>query len=375
MSRELLYVGTHRRPYYSDQTDIAFGIYGFSRREDSSSFCRVSLAETAQPGWIALHPNRRFLYTANEVKSFEGMEGGGVSAFAIDLSTGSLTPLNSHRTSFQPCHCAVDSTGRYLVVANYGGATVNLFCLMPDGQLGPESDVHCHSGSSVHPLRQAQPHPHAVNFDPANRFVFVPDLGLDQIFVYELDRDAGKLVPRPRQTVQVTAGSGPRHMAFDPHGRFAYLVNEMNATATAFAYDASSGTMQELQTIDLLPEGFEGYRSAAEIAIHPSGRFVYATTRSHGSRGMPPAPGLDLITWCAIHPEDGTLGELSRIPSGGGVPRSFTFDQRGEHMFVAHQTSGTVVTFRIHPDTGEPVPTGDVISTPAPVCLCLIEQC
>lgn len=366
---EFLYVGTHRRAHRSDPIDIAFGIYAFRNELESRHLSALGMTNTPQPGWIAAHPNGRFLYAVNEVGRPGGAEEGGVSAFAIDSDNGALSPLNTRPTPPLPCHCEVDASGRYLLVATFGGGTVHLFPLTPDGHIGPEADTHRHSGSSVHPNRQTHPHAHAASLDPANRFVLVPDLGIDQLIVYEFDPEAGKLVPRPEHNVRLAPGSGPRHVAFDSQARFVYLMNEMSATITAFAYDSDHGVLQEIQNTDLLPEGFSGLRSGAELGVHPTGRFLYATTRSHGSSGEPPIRGLDSLVWFEINAMDGTLRLRGRTPSGGELPRSFAFDHHGDHLYVGHQASGTVVTFRIDPETGTPAATGEIVTTPVPVCL------
>lgn len=374
MPIETLYVGTHRRAHHADPVDLAFGIYALRRESGTARFTPLEMTATPQPGWIAIHPSGDFLYVVNEVKTFEGAEGGGISAFAINRGTGSLIPLNTRLTPPLPCHCEVDHTGHYLIVATFGGGTVHLFPIESDGSIGPEAESHQHTGSSVHPRRQTGPHAHAVNIDPANRFVLVPDLGIDQIVVYELDLQHGKFVPRPDRNVQLAPGSGPRHIAFGRGGRFAYLMNEMNATVTVFGYDSANGALDELQTVDLLPHGFAGLRSGAEIGIHPAGRFLYATTRSHGSSGEPPVRGLDNIVWFAIDQQNGMLNLCGRVASGGEIPRTFAFDYEGELLFVGHQCSGTVVVFHIDGITGAPIATGEVIAIPVPVCECFTVE-
>jgi 6-phosphogluconolactonase len=186
--------------------------------------------------------------------------------------------------------------------------------------------------------------------------------------VYELDRERGRLEPRPERTVRLPPGSGPRHIAFAPEGRFAYLMNEMSATITAFAYDADAGGLEEIQTIDALPEGFAGHRSGAAIAVHPSG-FLYATTRSHGSSGEPPVRGVDSLVWFALDRWSGRLALAGRIASGGEIPRAIAFEPGGERLFVAHQASAAVTIFRLDGRTGTPTPTGEAIGAPVPVCL------
>jgi 6-phosphogluconolactonase len=368
MTPPLLFAGTHRRPHRADPADIAFGLYAFrpgGRPDD------IVLTPSPQPGWIAIHPNGRFLYAANEVSQFQGAEGGGISAFAIDPERGLLTLLGARPVPALPCHCQVDPTGQYLLVATFGGGTVHLFPLLPDGRIGAEADSHRHAGSSIHPRRQTQPHPHAVVLDPGGCFVLVPDLGTDQIVVYELG--PGRLIARPERNAVLPPGSGPRHLCFDPTGRFVYLINEMSATITAFAYDGDHGALREIQNLDLLPENFPGLRSGAEVGLHPGGRFLYATTRSHGSSGEPPVRGLDNLVWFEIG-KDGLIALRGRVPSGGEIPRSFCFDDSGAYLFVGHQASGTVVTFRIDSQTGAPTPSGEMAAIPVAVCLALCPR-
>jgi 6-phosphogluconolactonase len=368
MASGLIYVGTHRRAHRADPVDIAFGIYWLRMASDTGQLSSAGLIETPQPGWLSMHPGGRSLYAVNEVQDFDGVQGGGVSAFAIAPETGALTLLNARPTSSLPCHCEVDASGKYLLVATFGGGAVHLFPLEPDGQIGPEADFHQHTGSSAHPRRQTGPHAHGISIDPGNRFVLVPDLGTDQVIVYELDHQAGHLIPRPERNVRLPPESGPRHLVFDQRSRFAYLMNEMSATIAVFSYEAGTAALQEIQTVDTLPAGFVGLRSGAEIALHPSGRFLYASTRSHGSSGALQAPGLDRLVWFEVE-EAGTLRSAGSISSGGQIPRTFTFDSRGDVLFVGHQCSGTVVTFQIDRATGTPIATGTIISSPVPVCL------
>lgn len=367
-SPELLLVGTHRRAHRDDPDDLAFGIYSWVRGEDGA-FAAASLTETPQPGWITLHPNRRFVYAANEVRQFEGRDGGAISAFAIAADGTTLVPLNVRPIPAMPCHCEVDASGRYLLVATFAGGSVHMFALDADGSIGPECSTHHHQGSSIHPRRQTSPHAHAVAIDPGNRFVLVPDLGTDSLLIYGLDLDAGRLVPHPERTIRLPAGSGPRHVAFSPDASHVYLMNEMNASITAFDYDAEAGTLSRQETTELLPEGFAGLKSGGAIEVHHSGRFVYATTRSHGSSGEPPARGLDTLVWLGRNARDGSLTLLGRTNSGGQIPRSFAFDGSGERLFIGHQCSGTIVAFDVDPVDGTPAASGETIKTPVPTCV------
>jgi len=362
-----LYIGTHRRALRADPEDVAFGIYGFE--QSGSGFQPIGTIETPQPGWIAPHPGGQVLYAVNEVRSLDGHAGGAVSAFAIDPASGALSALNTQPTPPMPCHCEVDQTGRFLLVATFGGGSVHLFPIEDDGRIGPECDAHYHRGSSVHPRRQTEPHAHAVALHPANRFVLVPDLGTDKLMVYELDPAHARLKPLPDRTISLPPASGPRHVAFARDGNFAYLMNEMSATITVFAFDGTDGRLDALQTVDLLPDGFAGLRSGAAIAVHPSADYLYATTRSHGSSGMPDTPGLDLLVWFAFDPANGMLQHAGSLPSGGQIPRSFTFDTGGKRLLVGHQRSGTVVAFDIDPLSGTPSIGREALVTPVPVCL------
>jgi 6-phosphogluconolactonase len=331
----------------------------------------VSLTETPQPGWIVAHPHGRHLYACNEVHAIDGAPGGAVSAFELDERTGAPKLLNYRPTPALPCHCAVDATGRLLLVASFVGGSVHLFRLLPDGRIGPEVDRHRHTGSSIHPRRQREPHAHAVVIDPANRFVLVPDLGADRVVVYQIDHTASRLIPRPEQDVRLPPGSGPRHLAFDAAGRRAYLMNEMSASVTVFDYDGEFGALREIQTLDLMPEGFSGFRSGAAIGIHPGG-YLYATTRSHTSSGEPPVRGLDSMVCCEIE-AGGGLRLLSRRPSGGEIPRSLALVGAGSYLLVAHQCSGNVVAFDLSREPASPQPLGEVLATPVPVCLCPVR--
>jgi 6-phosphogluconolactonase len=368
-----LYIGTHRRAHRTDPADIAFGVYGFrlepGRTSPGVALIPVSLTETPQPGWIVVHPHGRYLYACNEVHAIDGTPGGAVSAFQLDALSGAPRLLNSRATPALPCHCAVDATGRFLLVASFGGGSVHLFPLLPDGQIGSETECHRHTGSSIHPRRQRGPHAHAVAIDPANRFVLVPDLGVDRVVVYQFDHTAGRLVPRPERDVPMPPGSGPRHLVFDAAGRRAYLMNEMSASVTVFDYDHELGALSEIQTLDLMPEGFAGLRSGAAIGIHPSGRYLYATTRSRTSSGEPPVRGLDSLVCCEIG-SGGRLRLLGRQSSGGEIPRSLTLLEGGRCVLVGHQGSGTVMAFDVSGESSLPQPLGAVLATPVPVCLC-----
>lgn len=346
----LVYFGTYTAPgksrgIYASAFDGATGRLGLPRLA----------AETPSPSFLALHPARPLLYAVNEVDNFEGQRAGSVSAFAVDAATGDLRALG-HVSSrgAHPCHLAVDRSGRHVLVANYSGGSVASLPLRPDGSLAAASAFVQHTGASVDPKRQTAPHAHMIETDAANRFALVADLGLDQVLVYRFD--SGRLTPAAPAQARVVPGSGPRHFAFSPDGRDLYLLNEISVTVTAFRYDA--GRLTEFQILSSMPPGAEpgSADSGAEIQVHPSGRFVYASLRGPDS--------------LAVFTRDAATGRLSlveHVASGGLTPRSFAIDPSGRYLLAANQRSDQVAVFRIDPATGRLSATGQSIDVGAPV--------
>jgi len=351
-----VYFGTYTR-------QDSKGIYAYRFQPATGKLTPVGLVgETENPSFLAIHPNNRFLYAVNEISNYQGETAGSVSAFSIDPKTASLTLLSRVSThGGTAAHLAVDRTGKCLLVANYGtGVSVAAFPVKEDGSLGEASAMMRHAGSSTGP-RQRGPHAHSVNLSPDNRFVFVPDLGLDQVLGYRLDPAKAALTPNDPPFAMVTKGSGPRHFAFHPNGRFAYVLSEMGSLVTVFAYDAAGGTMKELQTISTLPKDFSGTNNSAEIFVHPNGRFLYASNRGH-----------DSIAVFAIDPRRGTLTAADRVSTQGKTPRGFAIDPTGAYLLAANQDTNNAVLFRIDQTTGRPTPTGDTLKIPSPVCVILL---
>ena len=316
-------------------------------------------AETENPSFLAVHPNQRFLYAVNEISRYQGENAGSVSAFAIDRATGTLTLLN--RVSSRgggPCHLSIDRSGKWLFVANYGGGSVAAFPVQNDGKLGEASAFFQHAGSSVNTARQSGPHGHAVVVSPDNRFVLAADLGLDRVFAYRLDPKAGGLVPGSPPFSVVPPGSGPRHLEIRPDGKFAYVLNEMLSSVGAYRYHAGRGTLDPVQTVSTLPDGFTPENSGAEIAVHRSGKFLYTSNRGH-----------DSIAVFRVDGAKGTLTSGGHVPTQGKTPRNFAIDPTGRFLLAANQNSGTVVVFGIDPQTGALTPTGTVLEVPSPVCI------
>jgi 6-phosphogluconolactonase len=346
-----VYVGT-----YTDGTSR--GIYRFTFDPATGATSEPVLAvETRNPSFLALHPNGRFLYAVGEVSSFEGAKTGAVSAFSIDPKTGDLTLLNQKPSEGTgPCHLVVDKTGRNVLVANYGGGTVAVLPIEADGRLKPASSVRVHEGSGPNKGRQEKPHAHGIYLDAAERFAFAPDLGADRVFVYRFDAVKGTL--EPHGAASLDPGSGPRHLAFHPNGKYVYVINEILSTVTAFSYDADKGALTSLQTLSALPAGFAGTSWTAEVAVSPDGRFVYGSNR-----------GDDSLAVFRVDAATGRLTPAGHVPVGGKNPRHFTIDPTGRWILAGHQGSGTIAVLRLDPSTGMPALVGSPVKVDKPICL------
>jgi 6-phosphogluconolactonase len=351
----LFYVGT-----YTEEGSKSKGIYAYRYDAKTAEITPLGLAaETTNPSFVAVHPNGHFLYAVNEVGNYKGLNSGGVSAFAIDHATGKLTFLNEVPSrGADPCYIIVDQTGKYVLVANYTGGSVAVFPVLADGKLGEASGFVQHTGKGTNPERQEGPHAHSIDLSPDNRFAMVDDLGLDELLVYKFDGAKGSLTPNGPPFAKVDAGAGPRHFVLRPDGKFAYVIAEMGHTVTVFSNDAASGKLQPLQTITTLPKDFTGRNDDAEIRVHPSGKFLYASNR-----------GDDSIAIYAIDKSRGTLTQVGSVHTGGKEPRSFEIDPTGILLFAANQKSDNIVVFRIDPKTGSLTPTGKVLEVGSPVCV------
>lgn len=335
------------------------GIYRFDFDPKSGKAGEpVVAAEVANPTFLAVHPNGKKLYAVGEIGDFEGKKSGAVHAFDIQAD-GSLKLLNSKPSGGGgPCHINVDPEGKNVLVANYGGGSCESIPIQADGSLADPASFHQHKGSSVNKGRQAQPHAHSINLDPAGKFAFVADLGLDQVLVYKWE--SGKLTPHEPPFAATPPGSGPRHLAFRPDARFAYTNGEMTSTVIAFAYDAEKGRLSELQVISTLPEPVKG-NSTAEILVHPNGKTLYCSNRGHDS--------------IAVFDIDGPSGKLTakgHVATQGKTPRNFAIDPTGEWLFAENQGSDSIVIFKIAAD-GSLSPSGTTLKVAKPVCVRFVK--
>jgi 6-phosphogluconolactonase len=302
-------------------------------------------AETPSPSFLELDLPRRLLFAVNELDQFEGKPSGAVSAFSVDPA-GKLQLLSQRATQgTAPCHLALDGARRNLLVVNRGGS-VAVFPVAPDGKLGPATDVQ---------PRPKGARPNGVALDPASRFVFVCDPGLDQIVRYRLDA-AGKLAAAA--VVPVKAATGPRHLVFRPDGRFAYVVNERNSTVTAYSHGSAEGTLTELQQLSTVPPYFDGPNTPAEVGVHPNGKFLYVSNRGHNS-----------VVLFAIDAEKGTLTYVEEQGTGGKTPRHFGIEPSAKHMAIVNQDSDTVLASRIDAGNGRLKPSGVFASVAGPTCV------
>ncbi len=351
----LFYVGT-----YTEEGSKSKGIYAYRFDADTGQITPLGLAaETTNPSFVALHPNGRFLYAVNEVGNYKGPNSGGVSAFSIDRASGKLTFLNEMPSrGADPCYITVDKTGKYVLVANYTGGSLAVFPVLADGKLGEASAFLQHTGHGTNPTRQEGPHAHSIDLSPDNRFAMVDDLGLDELFVYKFDSAKGSLTPNDPPFAKLDAGAGPRHFVLRPDGKFAYVISEMGHTVTVFSNDAASGRLQLLQTVTTLPKDFKGRNDDAEIRVHPSGKFLYASNR-----------GDDSIAIYTIDKSKGTLAQVASIHTGGKEPRNFEIDPTGTLLFAANQKSDNIVVFRIDAKTGGLTATGQALDVGSPVCV------
>lgn len=348
------YIGTYTR-------GDSEGIYRLELKIDGDKIQSSDLklvAKTANPSFLALHPEGKLLYAVGELGEFQGKKSGAVTAFAIK-EDGSLAQINqqpSHGAA--PCHLVVDNTGQHVLTANYTGGNVASLPIKDDGGLGPATSIIQHDASGD------KPRAHSINLDAANRFAIAADLGLDQVLVYKFDEKTGKLSPNNPAYAEVSPGSGPRHFAFHPGGKFAYVINETKLTVTAFEYDAKLGTLKPLQTISTIPEDITDRKgfSTAEVQVHPSGKFVYGSNRGH-----------DTITIFSVDEKTGKLARVGNQPIHGKTPRNFGVDPSGKYLLACGQNSNTIAVFRIDQNTGKLTLIGEPIEAPSPVCVKFVK--
>lgn len=344
-----LYIGTYTRP----PVGRAQGIY-LADFDPETGTIRNALvaADVENPTWITLDPSKRYLVAVNE------HENGRVTSFARSLDTGELATINIQLTRGDgPCYVSIHPSGHYAFVANYGSGNLAVLPMNDDGSLEPTSDVIRHEGRGSHEARQEGPHTHMIAPSPGGTLVLATDLGLDQLDLRRLDPETGRLNPVDNGTVKLHPGAGPRHFAFSPDGRTAYVINELDSTLSVFDFDEEAATMTHRQTVPALPADFQGQSTTAQVVVSPDGRFVYGSNRGHDS----------VAIWAVA--EDGSLSLTGHVLTGGKTPRNIALDPSGRWLLAANQDSDTIFVFRRDAGTGGLEQAGDPFSVPSPVCL------
>ena len=330
------------------------GLSVFRRGSDSDRWTQIQLLnDLADPSFLIVDRQGRHLYSAHG-------DGTHATAYQIDQTSGRLTILNRQPTrGTNGVHLAIDRTGRFLVVANYATGTVALMTISPDGSLGPVIDLATLTGTpGPHRTQQESSHPHHCPFDRSGRFIVVPDKGLDKVFVFRVDTDRGKLVPANPPDVVSRAGAAPRHVDFHPSRPFAYVINEIDSTIAVYQFDPETGALKPIQVNTALPSNYTGNNTSAEIAVAPSGRFLYGSNRGH-----------DSIAIFAIDRSTGLLTSVGWEPTQGRTPRFFGLDPTGTHLYAANQASDTIVIFRVNETTGKLTPTGETLKVATPTTI------
>jgi 6-phosphogluconolactonase (cycloisomerase 2 family) len=351
-----VYVGSYTKDPPGGGSNNPIGLSVFRFDPQTGLLTPVQQVPSANPSFVALDPSKRFLYVTNEIDDYEGKKAGSIEAYAIDPDAGTLKLLNRQSlNSAIPAHLAVDPTGKYVVVGNYIGGDFVVLPIGADGRLGPVSGALKDTGSGPDKDRQEAPHPHSVVFDPNGRFIAAADLGIDKVQVFRLANGGLERVSE----ASVAPGAGPRHLAFSHDGKMLYAIDELNATVTVLAYDLAAGKLgQIVQTISTEPQGYSGPHSTAEIAVHPSGKFLYGSNR-----------GAQSIVGYRIDPATGKLTVIGFANQGVNFPRNFVIDPSGKWLYVANQKADNIAQFAIDPQTGELKPTGQVTPSITPVAM------
>jgi 6-phosphogluconolactonase len=337
------YTGDQSKGIYRCELDLATG-----KLSDP-----VLAAEAVNPSFVAIHPNKKFLYAVSEVSDLNGKKTGGVTGFSIEAN-GNLKQINQQSSGGEgPCHLIVDHGGKHVLVANYGGGNASVLPIDQDGKLAERTGFAQHTDPKRKPLA------HSINLDKAGKHAFVCDAGLDKVYIYKYDADKGTITPNDPPAGISPPGAAPRHFALHPDGRHAYAINEAALSVTLFDYNPETGALTPVQTISTVPEGTDRKGlSTAEVVVHPTGKFLYGSNR-----------GYNTIVGYNVD-KDGKLTLIGQQAKGAvKVPRNFNVDPTGAYALVEGQDSNNIVVFRINPQTGEYTPTGSSITVGHPVCV------
>jgi len=349
---QIVYVGT-----YTSKGSDGIYVYKFNMLNSELTLLH-SVKDVENPSFLALDPEKKYLYAVHELNNYKGKRTGSVRSFKIDPQTWNLSYL-SEQPSFgeHPCQVTTSREGDFVLLANYTSGSVSLFPTR-DGIIQTASDTAQHVGGGPNTNRQKEPHAHSVTLSPDGRFAYAADLGNDKIYIYDLKKEPGKLTPAEQAFVRTAPGAGPRHFAFHPNGRFAYIINELNSTITAFHFQADNGALAEIETVSALPSDFHGESACADIHITPDGAFLYGSNRGH-----------DSIAIFKIDAATGRLNVQGFQSTLGKTPRNFAIDPTGSYLLAANQNSDNIVVFQINKKTGNLSPTGVQAHVSMPVCI------
>jgi len=358
-NKTLLYVGTYTRPAPHLVTANGKGIYVYEFDTETGRLTHLHTIEGIDsPSFLAIDSHKRYLYAVSEVW---GWKEGVISAYAINQGSGELTYINKQATQGGVCpYIRGDNTDRYVLMVNYWeGKNAAVFAIREDGGVAPTTCTIEYSGSGI---RHNHPRSHCIELDPTNQYAYIADLGIDKIVVYRFDTSQGCLIPDTVPSIEVEPGSGPRHITFHPDGKFAYVIQELAGTVTAFVYDPRNGALQKLQTVSTLPAGYTGPIQAADLHLTPSGKYLYGSNRGH-----------DSIVIYTVDEQTGTLTLIGHRSTQGKTPRNFAVDPTGTFLLAANQDSDTIVVFKIDPQSGHLEETGQIVACPTPACLKMIQ--
>ncbi|WP_211745745.1 lactonase family protein [Paenibacillus sp. Marseille-Q4541] len=349
-SKLLVFTGS-----YSEKEDSGIHVYEL----DESTYELSLLSQEKglkNPTFLHVDKEKNRLVSIGEMSAADGSKAGEVIAYTIKPESGELEFMNRAQSAYAPtCHVQKDPQGKYLVISSYHGGTVSLVSLKEDGSIGEMLDSKQHAGQGSHPERQDRPHVHSAFFSPDGQYIMVQDLGLDKIFVYQIDREKEELVLH--REVNTHAAAGPRHLVFHPNGKYAYVINEVDSTVTSYAYDGQEGNLTEIQTLPTLPNDFTGENTCAEITISSDGRFVYGSNRGHDS----------IVVYAAL--DNGSLEYVQHISTEGAHPRHFALTPSGNLLLVANRDTNNITLFQVNKETGELTYTGKQMESPKPVCV------
>ncbi len=333
------------------------GIYVFSFNSNDGSFKEVSQVKISNPSFVSVSPNEQFVYSVEEDAANSG-KGGAISAFSFNKKTGALGFLNRQPTGGDhPCYVSVDKTGKWVVAGNYTSGSLSILPVEANGNLGAATTIIKHEGAGPNKARQSSPHVHCTFFSPDNKFLFVPDLGIDKVMIYAFDENTGKLTTAKQPFAASEAGAGPRHICFDSTSKFAYLIEELSGTVVTYKY--KNGKLKFKQRISTMPTADTSFAGSADIHVSPDGKFLYASNRAEANT----------IAIFSINQKNGKLSLIAHQSTLGKTPRNFNFDPTGNFLLVANQNSDNIVVFKIDKETGLLTDTHNNIEVGKPVCL------